>query len=152
MLRLCCDNTAFTLVELLIVVILLAILAAVVIPQFGGAIEESEEATLLANLTTIRKSIERYKLQHNDAYPDILIIAQLATATDVDGSPGTEYGPYVRAPFPDNPINGSNSVMTVATMIAAPDETTGWIYATGDGEFRANVSGLGRGGKAYFDL
>ncbi len=37
-------------------------------------------------------------------------------------------------------------------MPGAPTAAGGWIYATGNGEFRANVAGTGPSGKTYFSL
>ncbi len=146
-------QSGFTLVELLIVVIILGILAAVVIPQFNTAAAESKEAALASNLATIRQAIELYKVQHNDAFPDANIVTKLTTQTDVTGAAGTKYGPYIRNAFPANPISGSNAVVTGATIGSAPaDQTGGWRYATGTGEFRADVSGAGPSTTAYWAL
>jgi general secretion pathway protein G len=145
-------QAGFTLVELLIVVIILGILAAVVIPQFNTAAAESKEAALASNLATIRQAVELYKVQHNDSFPGSTIVTQLTTTTDASGASGSKYGPYLRNAFPANPVDGSASVSVVATMPAAPDGTGGWIYATGNGEFRANVTGAGPSGADYFDL
>jgi len=148
------NQSGFTLVELLIVVIILGILAAVVIPQFNTAAAESKEAALASNLATIRQAIELYKVQHNDAFPGATIVTQLTTQTDATGAAGTKYGPYIRNAFPANPISGSNAVVTGATMPAdaSGGATGGWIYSTGNGEFRANVTGAGPSGTDYFDL
>jgi general secretion pathway protein G len=146
------NQSGFTLVELLIVVIILGILAAVVIPQFNTAAAESKEAALASNLATIRQAIELYKVQHNDSFPGATIVTQLTTQTDATGAAGTKYGPYIRNSFPVNPIDNSAAVATAATMPGAPTAAGGWIYATGNGEFRANVSGNGPSGTAYFSL
>ncbi len=145
-------QSGFTLVELLIVVIILGILAAVVIPQFNTAAAESKEAALASNLATIRQAIELYKVQHADTFPSSLV-NQLTLQTDAAGNTtGTKYGPYIRNAFPANPINGSNAVKSAATMPATPSGTEGWAYATGTGEFRANVAGTGPSGTAYYSL
>lgn len=146
------NQSGFTLVELLIVVIILGILAAVVIPQFNTAAAESKESALASNLATIRQAIELYKVQHNDAFPGATIVTQLTTATDVTGAAGTKYGPYIRNNFPANPINGDATVVPGPTMPGAATDLSGWVYATGNGEFRANVLLAGPSGTNYFDL
>jgi len=150
------NQSGFTLVELLIVVIILGILAAVVIPQFNTAAAESKEAALASNLATIRQAIELYKVQHNDTFPGATIVTQLTTTTDASGAAGTKYGPYIRNAFPANPVHSdpatANLVATAASMPGAPAGTEGWIYSTGNGEFRANTSGAGPSGTDYFDL
>ena len=146
------NQSGFTLVELLIVVIILGILAAVVIPQFNTAAAESKESALASNLATIRQAVELYKVQHNDTFPGATIVTQLTTATDAAGAAGTKYGPYIRNKFPANPISGAATVKTAATMPGAAAGTEGWVYATGNGEFRANSTGAGPSGTNYFDL
>ena len=146
------NQSGFTLVELLIVVIILGILAAVVIPQFNTAAAESKESALASNLATIRQAIELYKVQHNDAFPGSTMVVQLTTGTKADGTSGTKYGPYIRNKFPANPISGKDDVATAATMPAAGTDAKGWVYATGNGEFRADTTGAGPSGTNYFDL
>ena len=143
--------SGFTLVEVLIVVAILGILAVVVVPQFGKTNFQSKEATLASNLLTIRKTFERYRVQHDDTYP-VVFAAQLLITTNKAGLPGTEYGPYLRTGFPKNPINGDSSVVTVVTMPDAPIGTSGWIYALSNGDFRANVSGMASSDVPFFDM
>ena len=142
----------FTLVELLIVVIILGILAAVVIPQFNSITEESREAAVAQKLRTVREAIERYKLYHNEALPTEDLVAQLTTTTDVNGDPGTDLGPYLRDPFPVNPLTQTADVKFKNDMPNDPESDEAWIYAKKSGDFRCNVDGNAPSGTAWFDL
>ena len=151
------NQRGFTLVELLIVVIILGILAAVVIPQFNNAASESKESALASNLATIRQAIEMYKVQHDDNFPTASILDQLTNSTDRYGNTaGSEYGPYIRNSFPKNPLYGgagaSDAITVVATMPGGATNASGWIYATDDGEFRANDGSVAASGTNTWDL
>lgn len=139
----------FTLIELLIVVIILAILAAIVIPQFSNSSGEAREASLDANLATMRSAVELYKLQHKNTYPGALagkgngtpgactgtagaaaagsqsFMDQLTAASDAAGNTCTvastfyTYGPYLRGPVPAEPINGKGALPAEITLSSA---------------------------------
>jgi general secretion pathway protein G len=148
--------SGFTLVELLIVVIILGVLAAVVIPQFTNASSEAKESSLRSNLATLRQAISLYRVQHNETYPGqggwSEFVTQLTTGTLTDGTPGTKYGPYLRNTFPDNPVTGTATGKTVASMPSSPSGSEAWVYCTTDGQLRANVAGVAPSGDDYFDL
>lgn len=105
-------NRGFTLVEILIVVTILGILAAIVIPQFSDASTEAKEASLAADLQTMRSQIELYKIQHDALLPGQTVspgpitpaFFVTAMTTKVDG-----YGPYVQK-IPVNPFTGGSDV------------------------------------------
>ena len=127
---------AFTLVEVLIVVIVLGILAAIVVPQFSTAADDANLSALTTNLQTIRAQIELYKIQHNGSYPALAtFVAQMTAGTAVDGTAGTDFGPYLMS-IPPNPYSGVNTVTNTGT----PASTLGWYYVETTGEFRANDS------------
>jgi type II secretion system protein G len=139
-------QAGFTLVELLIVVIILAILAAIVIPQFSSSTTDAQESALDANLSSLRSSIELYKVQHtaypggtassgvaaiactgtvgtgaintNQAWVDHLLLASDAAGnTCTLGDPITfKFGPYVRKGIPADPITQKGAV--VADIVA----------------------------------
>lgn len=130
----------FTLIELLIVVIILAILAAIVIPQFSNSTRDAQEATMDANLASMRSAVELYKVQHNGVYPGTAaatggtactgttataastalssqaFIDQLIAASDATGVTcnvaDTKYrfGPYLRQAVPNDPISNKGTV------------------------------------------
>jgi general secretion pathway protein G len=132
----------FTLVEILIVVVILGILAAIVIPQFSQASTEAKLNSLMSNLQSMRSQIELYKVQHNDNPPeltgiqaDVTIIGsgQLTGKTDINGDPGTDFGPYLQR-IPNNPFTGSN---TVGGFNSGSD----WEYNETTGQIRAGDAG-----------
>ena len=149
------SDAGFTLVELLIVVVILAILASVVIPQFTNVSADAKESSLRSNLATVRQAISLYRVQHNETYPGqggwAEFVTQLTTGTASDGTPGSKYGPYLRDVFPANPVTGTSTGKTVATMPAAPSGAEAWIYCTADGQLRANLAGNAPSGQPYID-
>jgi general secretion pathway protein G len=138
-------RSGFTLVEILIVVVILGILAAIVIPQFTEASTEAKLSSLCTDLQTLRSQIQLYKIQHNDIAPTFAnFTAQMTAQTDINGAPGTDYGPYVQK----IPVNQFNNVYATAAKIHGKldnstttgdnfgsweyDQTTGDIYADDD--------------------
>lgn len=144
----------FTLIELLIVVIIVAILAAIAIPQFSGSTVDAQEATMDANLSTMRTAIELYRVQHNNTFPAVnpsvggaactqtpgtgaanaaaTFTEQLTNFSDAQGHTcaaggGTYlFGPYLRA-IPAEPISNpsSNIVAMINTQAAPPAPAAG---------------------------
>lgn len=130
------SKKAFTLVEVLIVVIVLGILAAIVVPQFSTASDDANLSALTTNLQTIRAQIELYKIQHNGSYPTLAsFVAQMTAGTKVDGTAGTDFGPYLLT-IPANPFSGVSKV----TNTTPPASTLGWFYDQATGQFAANDS------------
>jgi type II secretion system protein G len=145
-------SPGFTLVELLIVVVILGILAAVALPQIKAATAESKEANIMSNLATLRQAIEVYRLQHNDTYPTVDIVAQLTGTTDASGDPGSTFGPYIRSDFPMNPLSNRNDIQVLNTMYFEAYGLQGWRYAQQTGELRLNSPGVGPSGIEYYAL
>ncbi len=126
----------FTLVEILIVVVILGILAAIVIPQFTNASTEAKEASLRADLQTLRSQIELYKIQHDDSLPDTSSSANFTsdlTAQDANG-----FGPYMNA-VPTNPFNNLSSFEFVTSDPNIGDGSSGWIVNSNSGKVWADT-------------
>ena len=133
-------NKGFTLVEILIVVIILGILAAIVIPQFTEASNDARESALASDLQTARSQLELYKVQHLDTYPAAAtFVTQLTTKTDLDGSAGTTFGPYLQS-FPTNPFNDLSTVEVEAGSAGLGDNSHGWHFNTTLGRFSPDDS------------
>jgi general secretion pathway protein G len=141
----------FTLIEILIVVIILGILAAIVIPQFSSASNDARKSNVQTTVQTLRSQIALYKLQHQDALPDLVTNwNQLTMKTDAAGSTtpaaGVQtFGPYMQ----DTPANSLNSLSTVAngdgTAPAAASVGFVYDYAAGAGSGKiwgTDVDGL----------
>ena len=65
------QTAGFTLVEILIVVVILGILAMIVIPKYASANTEAKEATVAADLQSIQRQIDRYKVDHSGRGPEL---------------------------------------------------------------------------------
>lgn len=139
----------FTLIELLIVVIIIAILAAIAIPQFSNTSSDAQEASLDANLATMRSAIELYRVQHRNKYPGLLASAAgtdcstsgkgvgtakdvssfkeaLTKFSDIDGKTcdvNPAGGGYVYGPYlraiPDEPITPKKDIVLVEDVANA---------------------------------
>lgn len=120
-----------TLIELIIVVSIIGILAAIVIPRFSNANETARATALSSQLSTIRKSLELYRADHNGSYPtDAQLITNqwqaLINTTDVSGNvAGEDHGPYFTKP-PNNAFMDSN--------VVAADNSGAWQYNQDNGK------------------
>lgn len=130
----------FTLVEILIVVVILGILAAIVVPQFTSASESAQVSSMAATLQTVRSQLELYKVQHSGNYPALATLQTgtpdawtgLTTQTAIDGSAGTDFGPYLQK-APMNPFTNGSDV--------AADNSADWQYTAATGAILAVVPG-----------
>ena len=130
------SRAGFTLVEILIVVIILGILAAIVIPQFTNASTSARVNSAISQLQTLRSQIQLFKLQHDDAYPDLVsnqwtqLMSTTNVAGTVDSSAAGIFGPYLQT-TPGNPLNNLN------TVAATAGAGVGWVYTLSAGMIQA---------------
>lgn len=112
---------AFTLVELLVVIIVIAILAAMAVPKFAESGLRAREASLLSDLSLLRRSIDRCKTD-TDLFPNSLKELALSVAPtnglDILGNsmkvdPTSWQGPYLET-IPMDPISGKDFAYSTA--------------------------------------
>jgi prepilin-type N-terminal cleavage/methylation domain-containing protein len=138
--------SGFTLVEVLMVVTALAIIAGIVVPQVTTVMDDARNAALLKDLREFTFAIERYRMDHSGAAPDLIVnssLVQLLQTTDVDGNVGSgpqyTYGPYLIT-VPRNALNNVTRVFRVNT--APPANLTnrvGWVYHPASGQIWAGL-------------
>ncbi len=145
-------ESGLTLLELLVVVIVMTILGALAIPTFDSSTMQSKEATAVGNLSVLRLAIERYRIEHGDAWPDARVAEQLTGGTDAYGRRGTRYGPYLRTAFPRNPLKGTSDVKIVEEMPMRPWGFEAWIYCPATGDIRLNTGGRSPSGLLWYEL
>ena len=120
----------FTLIEVLIVVVIMAVLAATIIPQFTDSTKDARESSMVFNLHTLRAQIQLYKAQHAGRLPSA-DLAELIKGTNLDGTDGTKFGPYMQA-IPVNNVTDVNTVKVITNDPALAGDVTaggaGWLY------------------------
>lgn len=113
------DRRGMSLLEIMIVVTIIAILAGIVFPHFAKSSQESRASALLTDLHQARQALQRYHLEHGH-FPLLADMWDvLTTTTDVNGNPGTEFGPYLKKP-PVNPFTRGS--------VCAADNSADWLY------------------------
>jgi hypothetical protein len=95
----------------------------------------------------MRSQIELYKIQHNDALPDMAVAAaggdnDLTQPTDVDGAvvavgTANSYGPYIQK-IPTNQFNDLDTIREEAGASTAGANSAGWVFNTDTGAFHAD--------------
>ncbi len=161
------SRRGLTLVELLVALAVLGTLAAVVVPRLSDGDRAAREVGVANQLSLVRESMEHYRVMHEGLLPDERLVEQLTGVTETSGDPrapdapptllpdGTVdpgCGPYLRKPFPMNPLNGLCTVAVLDRLPAEADGTTGWIWIPRRAAFRANTPGETSHGVRYLDL
>ena len=115
----------FTLMELMLVIALGSILFAIGMPSYRAYVLRSEISQAIGDLASIKLSIDRYRLNHNDGLPARLSDAEPRTLTDPWGNP------YVYAPFAG--MNGNGGKRKDRNLVPINSEFD--LYSSGpDGE------------------
>ncbi|MCP4591634.1 MAG: prepilin-type N-terminal cleavage/methylation domain-containing protein [bacterium] len=158
------QRRAFSLLELVLNIVILSMLAAIAVPRFSSAAQAAEAKSMAMTLTRVRNAIEHYYAEHS-RYPGYnagtgapngeWFVDQLTKYSDASGNVNATlvypfiYGPYLRAPFPTNPLNDLNTVLVRAAKsgLFTPN-VTGWKAVLSTGHFTANntraeIDGLG---------
>jgi len=150
-------RTAFSLVELVMVVTIIGMISAIAVPRVAAAAQFAAANSLRMTMTNVRKAIDSYYAEHS-AYPGadpstkspdgVDFVDQLLRYSDESGKTQDTYGypyiygPYLRAPFPTNPINKLNTVH-VKSAPSDPDPaagSVGWIAVLSHGYFMIDAS------------
>lgn len=147
----------YTLFEVLIVLVTLSALAAVALPRLENLGKGADDVRLASELSLIRDAIEHYKVTHEGIHPDHDPAAQLTGRTDPFGTllPQEQtdgIGPFLRRPFPENPVNHLSTIHVVDRLPREADGTSGWIYVRSSGVLRANLPGSASNGLDYLSL
>ncbi|MGD2108925.1 MAG: prepilin-type N-terminal cleavage/methylation domain-containing protein [Phycisphaerae bacterium] len=143
---------AFSLVELVMVVTIIGIIAAIAVPRMSQASTRATANALQATLSNVRKAIDVYYAEHGK-YPGYTpgtnapdgdaFVDQLTMYSDGSGATSATYGkpyvygPYLRKPFPKNPMNLLDTVHVKAGPADADpaDGTVGWVAVLSHGYF-----------------
>jgi prepilin-type N-terminal cleavage/methylation domain-containing protein len=145
----------FSLVELVMVVFILAVVSGIAVPRVVHAGHRAQAQALFASIANVRQAVDYFQAEHGrfpgynpaTSAPDgTWFVNQLLQWSDVNGkvstTPSADYrfGPYLRPPFPVNPVNNLATVRVRATHGATASAGTGWIACLGDGCFTANAT------------
>src|SRR5262245_52818063 len=77
----------FTLIELLVVLIVIALLAALLFPAIRGSIQKVREQTVVAEMSTIDRSLTEFKSRYGSDVPSFIVLYE--TSEDPDNNVST---------------------------------------------------------------
>ena len=139
---------AFSLVELVIVIVIIGVIAAIAVPRISRGAKGASDAAMIADLATMRASLDLYSAEHAGAFPTVAAFAaQMTTFSNEAGGTNATldaahiYGPYLKV-VPGLPIKGTGTTGGAKgdTGIAAADALTiGWLYTASSGVIVANT-------------
>ncbi len=152
----------FSLVELVVVIVIIGILAAIAVPRLSRGSSGANEASLSANLATIRHAIHLYAAEHNNTFPGPDgpgFTNQLTMFTDKDGNTSATrdqthiYGPYLvsvpRCPVGENTGSADILISADSPPTPVPGGGEGWVYNKDTGEFTANTTQTDQSGVQF---
>ena len=168
-------RNGFSLVELVIVIVILGVIAAIAIPRISSGSKNAGDASLKANLSTLRNAVDWYYSEHNNSFPAAkgdgaaaansfaAFESQLIQYSDATGkvsdtkSSAFPFGPYVRTAIPKLPVgakSGNNKVYISSgsgPLAADTSQDAGWCYNSTTGQIIANCgdSEVGNEGTKY---
>ena len=131
----------FTLLELVIVVAIIGIIAAIAIPRLSKGSAGAADASLTANLATVRNAVQLFAAEHSSKLPKLATIeAQLTLYSDRSGATSAAkdathtFGPYLYS-IPSLPV-GADAGKT--SFVGAYTAGNGWVYDETTGKVTPN--------------
>ncbi len=108
----------FTLIELLVVVVIIGILASVALPSFVGAQDKARNASVAANINTVRMALEQYSTDNNGSYPTLSSFGTMVGSGN--------YLPGNRMPKAPWSTSSQTAYLIPAAGTGATGDTKGW--------------------------
>ena len=147
---------AFSLVELVLVIAIIAIVAGIAATRYTRGARTAQANSILQTLEIVRTAVDHYYGEHgrypgynpSDGAPDgRWFVDQLTQFSGAGGnvsrtpSPAFLFGPYLRNPFPSNPLNGLSTVRVRQSRTGTVAlNASGWIATLDDGTFAINAA------------
>ena len=135
-------RTGFSLIELVVVVLILGILAAVAAPKVFNSSADAADRSAAVSLKALRDAIEQYTVTNNGAFPTDANAGQFTLAMK----------PLLRTPFPDCPVGGNPTKLTMSNDDPlVSDNKGGWMYNGDTGQIIINSTDISQDGVTPYD-